>query len=312
MKQVTRSRRGAVGGSGLASARRRFERRAARARRRPWLIALVATLVVMLAGGAVWVGWFSSLLLAERVDVRGVGSSEAGVVREVAAVPLGGPLMRVDTGAATDRIERDRRWVGVSVARRLPHSVVIEVTPRVAVLVVRSRSGALELHDHDGVAFRTVDEAPDGLPLVSSTSGAATPGGQGRPPRPRRARPWAPRGRDGRGPGPWGSRGAHPGHEGRPTDRALGRAGRRGCQGEARGCPHCRARPHHRRHGSRGAGDPLTAPRHGPAPSRTTAQGIVTIAPPTRGGWVEPPHPRHTVGALVRDQTVTFRSTFKV
>ena len=170
MKQVTRSRRGAVGGSGLASARRRFERRAARARRRPWLIALVATLVVMLAGGAVWVGWFSSLLLAERVDVRGVGSSEAGVVREVAAVPLGGPLMRVDTGAATDRIERDRRWVGVSVARRLPHSVVIEVTPRVAVLVVRSRSGAL-------VAFRTVDEAPDGLPLVSSTSGAATPEG---------------------------------------------------------------------------------------------------------------------------------------
>lgn len=177
MKQVTRSRRGAVGGSGLASARRRFERRAARARRRPWLIALVATLVVMLAGGAVWVGWFSSLLLAERVDVRGVGSSEAGVVREVAAVPLGGPLMRVDTGAATDRIERDRRWVGVSVARRLPHSVVIEVTPRVAVLVVRSQSGALELHDHDGVAFRTVDEAPDGLPLVSSTSGAATPEG---------------------------------------------------------------------------------------------------------------------------------------
>ncbi|HKX66971.1 MAG TPA: FtsQ-type POTRA domain-containing protein [Intrasporangium sp.] len=177
MKQLTRSRRRPGYGRGLASARRRFERRAARARRRPWLVALVATVVVLLAGGAVWLGWFSSLLLAERVDVRGVGSSEARVVREVAAVSLGGPLMRVDTRAATNRLEQDRRWVDVSVARRLPHSVVIEVTPRVAVLAVRGSSGALELYDRDGVAFRTVAEVPDGLPLVSSTTGAAGPEG---------------------------------------------------------------------------------------------------------------------------------------
>jgi cell division protein FtsQ len=137
----------------------------------------VVTLVLLLAAGAVWLGWFSSLLLAERVDVRGVGSSEARVVREVAAVPLGGPLMRVDTGAARDRLEGDRRWVEISVARRLPHSVVIEVTPRVAVLVVRDSSGALELYDRDGVAFQSVAEPPDGLPVVSSTGGAATPEG---------------------------------------------------------------------------------------------------------------------------------------
>ena len=137
----------------------------------------MATLVVLLAGGAVWLGWFSSLLLAERVEVTGVGSSEARAVREVAAVPLGGPLMRIDTGAAKDRLEQDRRWVGVSVARRLPHSVVIEVTPRVAVLAIRGRSGALELYDRDGVAFRTVAEPPDGLPVVSSTNGAASPEG---------------------------------------------------------------------------------------------------------------------------------------
>ncbi|WP_353509427.1 FtsQ-type POTRA domain-containing protein [Intrasporangium sp.] len=177
MKQVTRSRQRGRYRVGLASARGRFERRAARARRRPWVIAVVASLAVLLVAGAVWLGWFSSFLLAERVEVRGVGSSEAAVVRQVAAVPLGGPLMRVDTAAAQDRIERDRRWVGVSVARRLPHSVVIEVTPRVAVLVVRSGSGVLELYDREGVAFRTVAEAPDGLPVVSSATGAATPEG---------------------------------------------------------------------------------------------------------------------------------------
>jgi cell division protein FtsQ len=174
MGLLTRSRSAAENGTGLSSARARFERRAVRARRRPWLIGLVVTLVLVLAGGAVWLGWFSSLVLAERVDVRGVGSSQARAVREVAAVPLGGPLMRVDTAAAVERLERDRRWIDISVSRALPHSVVIEVTPRVAVLAVRTPSGDVELHDREGVAFRTASAPPDGVPVVSSTRGGAS------------------------------------------------------------------------------------------------------------------------------------------
>ena len=89
------------------------------------------------------------------------------MVREVAAVPLGGPLMRVDTGAARTRLEQDRRWVEVSGLRRLPHSVVIEVAPRVAVLVVRSPGGPVDLYDRDGVPSKGVVRAQE-LPLVSS------------------------------------------------------------------------------------------------------------------------------------------------
>lgn len=177
MRLLTRSRTVGRRTKGLTSARARFERRAARARRRPRVVGVALVLTLLLAGGVVWLGWFSSLLLAERVEVRGVGSSQAKVVREVAAVPLGGPLMRVDTDAAVDRLERDLRWVEVSVSRSLPHDVVIEVTPRVAVLAVRTRSGEVQLHDLEGVAFRTVATPPEGLPVVSSTGGGASPDG---------------------------------------------------------------------------------------------------------------------------------------
>lgn len=177
MRLLTRTGAAESRTKGLSSARARFERRAARARRRPRLVAVLLVLTLLLAGGAVWLGWFSSLLLAERVEVRGVKSSQAATVRDVAAVPLGGPLMRVDTDAAVDRLERDLRWIEVSVTRSLPHTVVIEVTPRVAVLAVRMRTGEVQLHDREGVAFRTVAAPPDGLPLVSSTGSAASPEG---------------------------------------------------------------------------------------------------------------------------------------
>lgn len=163
-------------GTGLSSARARFERRAARARRRPWLLGLVVILIGAVAGGLVWLGWFSSLLLAQRVEVKGVSGAQARAVREVAALPLGTPLMRVDTDAAVTRLERDRRWVGISVSRSLPHSLVIELTPRIAVLGVRLPSGQVEVYDRDGVAFREVDEAPPSVPLVSSAGGASADG----------------------------------------------------------------------------------------------------------------------------------------
>ena len=46
------------------------------------------------------------VLLAERVDVRGVGRRRPGGSRGLVRVPLGGPLMRVDTGAVTARVRR--------------------------------------------------------------------------------------------------------------------------------------------------------------------------------------------------------------
>jgi len=167
----SRSRRG------LSSARERFELRAARARRRPLLLASLVVGVLLLGGALVWLGWFSSLLLAQRVEVVGVPQAATRVVRDVAAVPLGRPLMRVDTGAVAQRLEQDRRWADVAVSRRLPHTVIIEVTPRVAVVAVRTSSGRFDLYDREATAFQTVATAPEGLPVVASASGGASADG---------------------------------------------------------------------------------------------------------------------------------------
>jgi cell division protein FtsQ len=166
------SRATRVAGRGLASSRRRFERRAAAARRRPRLLAAIAVAVLLLLGLLVWLGWFSTVLTTTAVEVRGVSGAAATQVRRTAAVPLGGPLMRVDTDAVQERLVAGKAWREVSVSRSLPHTVVVEVTPRLAVLAVRGAGGRVEVVDGEGVVFATVASAPAGVPVVSS--GAAT------------------------------------------------------------------------------------------------------------------------------------------
>ncbi|GAA2023763.1 hypothetical protein GCM10009740_11400 [Terrabacter terrae] len=166
-----------LAGRGLASSRTRFERRAAAARRRPRLVAAVLAVVVLVAVLAVWLGWFSSALTASRVEVRGVPAAASGRVRAVAAVPLGGPLLRVDTAAAAERLLADKAWGRVTVTRALPDTVVISVTPRVAVLAVRNPQGEVDVVDRDGVAFRTVGAPPKDVPLVSSGAAQVTKAG---------------------------------------------------------------------------------------------------------------------------------------
>jgi cell division protein FtsQ len=161
-----------VAGRGLASSRSRFERRAAAARRRPRLLAGIGGGLVLLAGLVAWLGWFSPLLAVTSVQVHGVSGSAAAQVRRVAAVPTGGPLLRVDTDAAHDRLVAAKAWREVTVARSLPHTVDIEVVPRVAALAVRTTGGRVDVVDSDGVVFATVAAPPAGVPLV--TSGSST------------------------------------------------------------------------------------------------------------------------------------------
>jgi len=163
-----------VAGTGLSSSRTRFERRAAAARRRPRLVVGVLVALLLLAGLLVWVGWFSSSLTASRVEVQGVSAAASAHVRGVAKVPLGGPLMRVDTDAVAQRLIAGKEWSTVSVGRGLPDTIVISVTPRVAVLAVRNPQGEVDVVDRDGFAFRTADSAPAGVPLVSSGSAQVT------------------------------------------------------------------------------------------------------------------------------------------
>jgi cell division protein FtsQ len=126
---------------------------------RRWFLAILA---VGLAAGAVWLIWFSTVLVATEVDVDGMTTLRADTIREQAAVPLGLQLARIDTVAIETRVARMERISKVDVRRRWPHTVRISVTERVPVGWVVS-NGAIRYVDRDGIDFRTVAREPENL-----------------------------------------------------------------------------------------------------------------------------------------------------
>lgn len=159
-----------VRSTGVASAPRRFQDRAARARRRPWRIAAWLLGVAAIVGFGVWALFFSTLLIARAVEVRGVTGAQAAAVRESAAIPLGVPLAVVDTDAAQRRVAAMLPIAAAAVERRWPSTVVIQAVPRMPALAVRNSQGQLQVVDAAGVAYATVAEVPRGVPLATAES----------------------------------------------------------------------------------------------------------------------------------------------
>jgi cell division protein FtsQ len=149
-------------------ARRRLVRRLVALR--PLLVGLA---VVLAAAGLVWVLFFSTLLATESVEVRGTGVVSAARVRELAAVPMGEPMARVDTDAVRARIEDLAAVKSVEVTRCWPHTVCIDVTERQSIAVVE-KEGTLWGLDSTGILFRKYSERPAELPLVHIKATAST------------------------------------------------------------------------------------------------------------------------------------------
>ena len=130
-------------------------RRARRKRRA--LQVLLAVLLLVALGSAVWVVGFSSALLVRDVRVVGVSGPSASAILKAASIPVGVPIARVDTGSATRRIA-GLPWVAaVSVDRELPDVVVISAVPRVPVAIQAQTGFGI---DEDGRAFEPVEPLP--------------------------------------------------------------------------------------------------------------------------------------------------------
>lgn len=119
-------------------------------------------LVVALLGALVWLVWFSPVLNVRRVEVEGMTSLTAADIRSAAAVPIGGPLARVNVGAIETRVARMPRVDSVETRRKWPHVLVIKVRERVPVAWVEI-DGQIRLVDRHGVDFRTVRSGPTAL-----------------------------------------------------------------------------------------------------------------------------------------------------
>jgi cell division protein FtsQ len=140
----------------------RFERSRRAARWRRIRHILFGLFVVAVLGSLVWLVWFSDVLNVRRVEVDGLKTMSAADLRTQAAVPIGGPLARVDLGAIETRIASMPRVDSVEASRRWPHVVSIHVRERVPVAWVHI-DGQTRLVDRHGVDFRTVRTGPSNL-----------------------------------------------------------------------------------------------------------------------------------------------------
>jgi cell division protein FtsQ len=129
--------------------------------------ALIGVLLAALLGSGSWLVYFSSVLDVRTVTVGGTRVLTRDQVLAAAAVPLGGPLERLDTGAAAARVRRAlARVASVDVSTSLPHTVRIQVTERVAIAAIKGDDGQYTQVDAGGVRFASSATAPAGVPVV--------------------------------------------------------------------------------------------------------------------------------------------------
>ncbi|MEV6109734.1 FtsQ-type POTRA domain-containing protein [Streptomyces sp. NPDC051940] len=132
----------------------------------PRLVLAGLLLLAVLGGFGVWVVYGSPWLRVERARASGTDVLTAEQVLDAADVPLGGPLMSVDTGAVEARLKkRLLRIDDVTVSRDWPHGISISVTERVPAVLMKEKGRYVEV-DAGGVRFATVSNAPAGVPVL--------------------------------------------------------------------------------------------------------------------------------------------------
>ncbi|MEU7055735.1 FtsQ-type POTRA domain-containing protein [Streptomyces sp. NPDC046197] len=147
--------------------------------RRFRVIVILAVVVLLLAAGSLWLLYGSSWTRVERVSVSGTRVLTPAQVRQAAAVPVGTPLISVDTDAIAARLRRELpRIDSVDVVRSWPREIGLKVVERTPVLVEEKGGNFIEV-DARGVRFATVSQAPKGVPalelsLSRSSSAAAS------------------------------------------------------------------------------------------------------------------------------------------
>lgn len=151
--------------------RKRFARRQWARRWLTWRYLLAAFVVVGGIGFAVYGVFFSPWLRVEGAEVTGTSQLTDADVLDVAGVPEGVPLARVDLDEIAERVDDLDTVKSVDVSRQWPHEIRIEVTERTPVAVVATQDGFTQL-DAEGFRFGDLDQAPSGLPRVEVGSGA--------------------------------------------------------------------------------------------------------------------------------------------
>ncbi|MCX2179331.1 FtsQ-type POTRA domain-containing protein [Streptomyces sp. SKN60] len=129
-------------------------------------VLLIALGTVLLVAGGVWALYGSSWFRVEKVSTSGTGVLTPEQVERVAAVPVGAPLVSVDTDAIAARLRAELpRIDSVDVVRSWPHGIGLKVTERRPVLLLEN-GGKFDEVDAGAVRFATVTTPPRGVPRL--------------------------------------------------------------------------------------------------------------------------------------------------
>jgi cell division protein FtsQ len=142
-------------------------------RRRPhsrWRTAFFVLAGVVIVTGAAWALLGNRLLVVRSVAVTGTHLVAPAQVIAAADVPVGSPLLSVDTGAVARRVEAIRDVASATVTRDWAGHLVITVTERVPVMAVKMASGGYDQVDASGVIVSWAKSRPAALPLLVTTA----------------------------------------------------------------------------------------------------------------------------------------------
>ncbi len=109
---------------------------------------------------------FTPVLGVRTVQVSGTAALTPDQVRLAAEVPLGTPMLRLDTDGIKSRVANLSRVATVAIDREWPSTILIEVTERKPAATFAG-PGGVHLVDATGVDFATVAAAPAGLPTIA-------------------------------------------------------------------------------------------------------------------------------------------------
>ncbi len=130
-----------------------------RRRRAVWLLGAL-TIVSLFVIAA-----FTPVLGVRQVEVTGTKAVAVDEIERAAAVTTGTPMLRVDVGGATDRVEELSQVRAATVVRDWPWTVRIDVTERTVAAVMAS-GDQWRAFDVDGVEFARITDAADSVPRL--------------------------------------------------------------------------------------------------------------------------------------------------
>lgn len=140
----------------------RFTAAARAGRCKTWLALAVGAGLI---GMAIWFVWFSSVLSVQEVRVVGAKGVPVDEVRIAASVRLGTPLARVDADSVAERVGAIPEVAAVEVRRGWPDVLVVVVTERTPLAVVRAGTDFAYI-DLTGARFGKSPARPRTMPYV--------------------------------------------------------------------------------------------------------------------------------------------------